>query len=103
MKKDTFEFSPGESKINSSTAPPLQSINNYAWVSNLETLDAKYTNPPSSPAPGFKKKQHMTAKQRQHQAHKINIANDLKRRLDKYSDLITFKYCETTREQPMKT
>lgn len=33
----------------------------------------------------------MTAKQRQHQAHKINIANDLKKKLDKYSDLITPK------------
>lgn len=45
----------------------------------------------------------MTTKQRQHQARNINIANDLERRLDKYSDLITSKYCETTREHPMKT
>ncbi|TNN67040.1 hypothetical protein EYF80_022813 [Liparis tanakae] len=45
----------------------------------------------------------MAAKQSQLQAHQINTANDLKKRRDKYSDLIASEDGETTRERPAKT
>lgn len=53
-------------------------------------------------APWFRRNNTWPQKQSKHPAHKINIANDLKKRLNKYSDLITSKYSSTTREQPMK-